>query len=65
MKNKSFLLSEEIVESFFKYLDNTIYNYAYMIDGSWGSGKTFFVKERLIPAIIEYEKEKYKKIRNI
>ena len=60
MKNKLFLSSEEIIESFFKYLDNTIYNYAYMLDGSWGSGKTFFVKEKLIPAIAQHEKEKQK-----
>lgn len=58
MKNKTFLSSEEIVESFLNYLDDTIYNYAYMLDGSWGSGKTFFVKEILVPSIVQHEKEK-------
>lgn len=56
MEQKNFLSSKEIVDSFLKYLDDTIYNYAYMIDGSWGSGKTYFVKEILIPAIEEHER---------
>ena len=47
MKNNSFLSSEEIIKSFLSYLDDSIYSYAYLLDGSWGSGKTFFVKEYL------------------
>lgn len=58
MKNNSFLSSEEIVKSFLSYLDDSIYSYAYLLDGSWGSGKTFFVKEILIPSIVKHEKEK-------
>lgn len=58
MKKESFLSSGEIIKSFLRYLDNTTYSYAYMLDGSWGSGKTFFVKEKLIPAIYQHEKEK-------
>ena len=57
MKNTC-LTSEEIITSFLNYLDNTIYSYAYMLDGSWGSGKTFFVKNMLIPAIEKREREK-------
>ena len=57
MKNTC-LSSEEIIASFLNYLDNTIYSYAYMLDGSWGSGKTFFVKNMLIPAIEKREEEK-------
>ena len=56
MKNNSFLSSEEIVKSFLSYLDDSIYSYAYLLDGSWGSGKTFFVKEILIPSIVKHEK---------
>lgn len=26
------------------YLDDTTYDYAVMIDGPWGSGKSFFLK---------------------
>ena len=59
MKNTC-LTSEEIITSFLNYLDNTIYSYAYMLDGSWGSGKTFFVKNMLIPAIEKREREKKK-----
>ena len=58
MKNNSFLSSEEIVKSFLSYLDDSIYSYAYLLDGSWGSGKTFFVKEILIPSIVKHKKEK-------
>lgn len=58
MKNNSFLSSGEIIKSFLSYLDDSIYSYAYLLDGSWGSGKTFFVKEILIPSIVKHEKEK-------
>lgn len=51
----NYLSEQEIVDIFFDYLDNSIYNYAIMLDGSWGSGKTFFVKEQLIPQIQERE----------
>lgn len=30
------------------YLSDNTYNYAVMLDGTWGSGKTYFVKETLI-----------------
>lgn len=30
-----------------------------MLDGVWGSGKTFFVKEKLIPAVKQHELEKH------
>ena len=51
----NYLSEQEIVDIFFDYLDNSIYNYAIMLDGSWGSGKTFFVKEQFIPQIQERE----------
>ena len=51
------LSEEEIIEMFLNYIDNSIYNYAVMLDGSWGSGKTFFVKEKLVPAIENREEE--------
>lgn len=64
MKNNSFLSSGEIIKSFLSYLDDSIYSYAYLLDGSWGSGKTFFVKEILIPSIVKHEKEKKIKTQN-
>src|SRR5574344_1325140 len=48
----------EIIEVVKEYIDNAIYNYAVMIDGEWGSGKTFFVKNNLVEAIEKYENEK-------
>lgn len=60
MNNELFLSSEEIIEDFINYIEDPIYNYAYMIDGSWGSGKTYFVKKELIPAIEKNEEKKKK-----
>lgn len=59
MVNNSFLSPEEIVENFLEYLDNSKYSYAFMLDGTWGTGKTFFVKEQLIPAVMQHETEKH------
>lgn len=36
-----------------RYLSENIYNYAIMLDGDWGSGKTYFVQEVLIPKLKE------------
>lgn len=52
------LSAEEIIEVVKEFLDNQIYNYSLLIDGTWGSGKTFFLKSLLIPAINSHEKEK-------
>ena len=41
------------------YLNDQDSDYAIMLDGSWGSGKTYFVKENLIPYL---EKNKEKRI---
>jgi len=35
------------------YLTEEAYAHAIMIDGEWGSGKTYFIKEILIPALAE------------
>lgn len=51
----------EIIEVVKEYIDNAIYNYAVMIDGEWGSGKTYFVKNNLLNAIEQYENEKASK----
>lgn len=60
MNKELFLSPSDIIKNFLSYLDNTKYNYAYMIDGSWGSGKTFFIKEKLIPEIESHEELKGK-----
>lgn len=53
----NYLSEEEIIENFINYIDSSIYDYAVMLDGEWGSGKTFFVKEKLVPAIENREEK--------
>jgi len=64
-KLMSYYLSEdETVGTLINYLDNSIYNYAVMIDGGWGSGKTHFAKNKLIEALDEHEKKKVEKAKS-
>lgn len=46
-----FLSEEEIIGIVFDYLDECVYDYAVMLDGGWGYGKTYFIKNKLIPEI--------------
>lgn len=55
---KQYLSDEEIIKVIKSYIDEKLYNYAVMIDGEWGSGKTYFVKEVLIPQLNKIEKAK-------
>lgn len=57
-KRNPILTDDEILNIILKYIDENIYNYAVMIDGEWGCGKTYFVREALIPAISEHEEDK-------
>lgn len=41
----------EIIKLMQSYLSEDIYNYAIMLDGEWGCGKSFFVKDVLIPKL--------------
>ena len=43
MKEKRFN-EEEIVQAIKNYIEDTVYPYALMITGEWGSGKTYFIK---------------------
>lgn len=45
----------EIIEILKDYIDDNRYNQAILIDGEWGSGKTFFIQEKLIPILNEDE----------
>lgn len=56
--HKQYLSDTEIIEVIKSYIAEKLYNYAVMIDGEWGSGKTYFVKEILIPKLKDWEKEK-------
>lgn len=52
---------EMILDIIKNYISNSIYPYAIMIDGQWSSGKTFFVKNKLIKELSEYIKENSQK----
>ena len=56
MKNRK-LTDDDIVNEINNYVDETLYNYAVMIDGEWGCGKTYFIKERLYKELEKYENE--------
>ena len=43
----------DLIEELKKYIKNDRINYAVLIDGEWGSGKTYFIKEELIPKLNE------------
>ncbi|MCM1050208.1 MAG: KAP family NTPase [Clostridiales bacterium] len=62
MMNKQHILTDdEIVDVLINYVDENIYNYAVMIDGEWGCGKTYFIKERLCGELKKHEKDKAEK----
>lgn len=51
---------EQIIKTIKSYIEMKNCNYAILIDGQWGTGKTFFVKNTLMP-IINKNNEKDKK----
>ncbi|WP_022765327.1 P-loop NTPase fold protein [Butyrivibrio sp. XPD2006] len=40
-----------IITEIKRYLDDTTYQYAILINGGWGIGKTYFIENKLIPAL--------------
>lgn len=60
LKEEDFLLTDEqILEIIEKYVNKKETNYAILLDGEWESGKTYFVREKLVPKLkVNYEKEK-------
>lgn len=58
-KNK-LLSDEEITKMILDYLNEKIYNYAVLIDGQWGSGKTYYIEEKLLDSIEKNERDKGK-----
>jgi hypothetical protein len=61
---QKYMTDIEIVDLIKRYIERSSYNYAVLIDGSWGCGKTFFIKETLIPSLEKLEKEKLEKDTN-
>lgn len=49
------MTEQQIAKEILRYLKDRSYNYAVLIDGEWGSGKTYFVNNTLIPLISEQE----------
>ena len=52
------MTNAQVLEELIKYIDDETYNYAVLVDGEWGSGKTFFVKNECIPVIESHEQQK-------
>ena len=58
------MTEQQIKEEVLRYINDNLYNYAILIDGEWGSGKTFFIKNTLSKEI-EKQEEGRKKPRAI
>ena len=39
---------DDIIKNVLEYVKDERYRQAVLIDGEWGAGKTFFVKEKLL-----------------
>lgn len=64
MKNKQHILTDdEIVDVLINYVDENIYNYAVMIDGEWGCGKTYFIEKRLCGELEKHEEDKARNLK--
>lgn len=50
------MTDNQIIEETLRYLSDNAYNYAILIDGEWGCGKTFFIQNVLKRQIEEKEK---------
>ena len=50
--------NDKIIEGIKKYIDDNFYDYAVMIDGEWGCGKTYFVKNELMKEVEDHVKDK-------
>ncbi len=61
MSSNKILKEDDIVNIVVKYIDENLYNYAVMIDGDWGCGKTYFIKEYLIEKLEKNERKKKEK----
>ena len=54
--NSAIMNEQQIEKEIFRYIQDESYNYAVLIDGEWGSGKTYFVKNVLLKKIESNEK---------
>lgn len=49
------MTEQQIKDEILRYIKDMSYNYAVLVDGEWGSGKTYFVKNTLINIIKKQE----------
>lgn len=54
------MTDKQIIEETLRYLSDESYNYAILIDGEWGCGKTYFVEHDLKEQIEKSEKQNQK-----
>lgn len=62
-RKQAILSDDEIVDVLINYIDEELYNYAVMIGGEWGCGKTYFIRENLQDKLEKHEKEREEKDR--
>lgn len=60
---RNILDDDAIVAAVEKYVDEYLYDYAVMIDGTWGCGKTYFVLKTLKTELKKHEEKKEKFIK--
>ena len=51
------MTTQQIIDETTRYLSDKSYNYAILIDGEWGCGKTYFVQHELTETIKAHEQE--------
>lgn len=54
------MTEQQIKEEVLRYIDDSLYNYAILIDGEWGCGKTYFITHVLSQEIKKQEEGKEK-----
>ena len=60
-----YLTDEQIIELLIEYITDERYMQAVLIDGDWGSGKTYFIREKLIKELQKTVLEKTKQYQSI
>ena len=52
------MTEKQVLDEILRYLDDNAYNYAILIDGDWGCGKTYFIQHSCGEAIRGFEARK-------
>ena len=54
------MTEQQVRDEVLRYIDDSAYNYAILIDGEWGCGKTYFISNILSQEIKQHEEKKAK-----